>query len=78
MRAFHTPRGALDPRPLRASRCPPRHRFPLAKYALLRERVVADGLARPDEIHETEPVAWALLDARPRRARCSRASATAS
>ena len=41
---------------------PPRHRFPLAKYALLRRRVVELGLARPEEIHETEPVAWALLE----------------
>ena len=42
---------------------PANHRFPLPKYALLRERVVADGLATPDEIHETEPVAWAQLRA---------------
>ena len=41
---------------------PPRHRFPLAKYSLLRRRVVELGLAAPEEIHETEPVAWALLE----------------
>ena len=41
---------------------PPRHRFPLAKYSLLRRRVVELGLATPQEIHETEPVAWALLE----------------
>ena len=41
---------------------PPRHRFPLAKYSLLRRRVVELGLATPEEIHETEPVAWALLE----------------
>ena len=42
---------------------PANHKFPLPKYALLRERVVADGLAGPDEIHETDPVAWAQLRA---------------
>ena len=41
---------------------PPRHRFPLAKYSLLRRRVVELGLATPEEIHETEPVGWALLE----------------
>jgi acetoin utilization deacetylase AcuC-like enzyme len=42
---------------------PANHKFPLPKYALLRERVVADGLAAPAEIHETDPVAWAQLRA---------------
>ena len=41
---------------------PPGHRFPLAKYTLLRRRVVELGLAAPEEIHETEPVEWALLE----------------
>jgi acetoin utilization deacetylase AcuC-like enzyme len=41
---------------------PQHHRFPLAKYPLLRRRIVEVGLARPDEIHETDPVAWALLE----------------
>jgi acetoin utilization deacetylase AcuC-like enzyme len=41
---------------------PPRHRFPLAKYPLLRRRVVELGLATPEEIHEPEPVEWALLE----------------
>jgi len=40
---------------------PERHRFPLQKYALLRERVLRDGLARPEEVHEPEPVDWAQL-----------------
>ncbi len=40
---------------------PPRHRFPLAKYPLLRRRVVELGLATPEQIHEAEPVGWALL-----------------
>jgi acetoin utilization deacetylase AcuC-like enzyme len=37
---------------------PARHRFPLAKYALLRERVLAEGLASPDELSEAGPVGW--------------------
>lgn len=37
---------------------PGHHRFPLGKYALLRERVVALGLAAPDDVLEPEPVAW--------------------
>jgi acetoin utilization deacetylase AcuC-like enzyme len=41
---------------------PPRHRFPIAKYSLLRRRVVELGLATPEEIHETEPVEWSLLE----------------
>jgi acetoin utilization deacetylase AcuC-like enzyme len=41
---------------------PARHRFPLDKYPLLRARVVADGIASAQEIHETEPVSWALLE----------------
>ncbi|HXS44410.1 MAG TPA: histone deacetylase [Solirubrobacteraceae bacterium] len=39
------------------------HRFPLPKYRLLRERVVGDGLASPEEVHEADPVAWADLEA---------------
>jgi acetoin utilization deacetylase AcuC-like enzyme len=42
---------------------PEHHRFPLEKYALLRERVVADGIARPEEVHEAEPVPWEWLGA---------------
>ena len=68
MRAF-LPRGALDSRPLRASRCPARHRFPIAKYTLLRARVVADGLARAGG----DP-----RDRAGRRGRCSSASTTAA
>ena len=40
---------------------PPHHRFPLEKYALLAERVVADGLAAPGELHEPGPVGWSEL-----------------
>jgi len=42
---------------------PQRHRFPIDKYALLRERVVADGIARPEEVHEAEPAPWEWLAA---------------
>ena len=42
---------------------PERHRFPIDKYALLRERVVADGTARADEVLEPDPVPWAWLEA---------------
>jgi acetoin utilization deacetylase AcuC-like enzyme len=41
---------------------PARHRFPIDKYPLLRARVVEDGIARADEIHETDPVPWAVLE----------------
>ena len=41
---------------------PARHRFPLDKYPLLRARVVADGIARADEIHESDPVPWPVLE----------------
>ncbi len=37
---------------------PAGHRFPLDKYALLRERVVADGLCTEDEVLRSEPVGW--------------------
>ena len=39
------------------------HRFPIDKYALLRERLVADGVARPGEVHEAEPAPWEWLAA---------------
>ncbi len=42
---------------------PPGHRFPIAKYGLLRERVVADGLVAAGEVHEADPVAWADVEA---------------
>jgi acetoin utilization deacetylase AcuC-like enzyme len=31
---------------------PEGHRFPIAKYALLRDRVIADGLVAPNALHE--------------------------
>jgi acetoin utilization deacetylase AcuC-like enzyme len=42
---------------------PPRHKFPIEKYGLLRERVLADGLATPAEIHVPDAVPWGLLRA---------------
>ena len=39
---------------------PERHRFPLDKYALLRERVVADGTAT--EVRESDAVPWEWLE----------------
>jgi acetoin utilization deacetylase AcuC-like enzyme len=33
---------------------PPGHRFPIAKYALLREAVFASGLVAPEDMHEPE------------------------
>lgn len=42
---------------------PSHHRFPIDKYELLAERVVADGLVAPRELHEADPVGWAELAA---------------
>ncbi len=42
---------------------PPHHRFPLGKYELLADRVVADGLVAPDRMHAAEPVDWTALAA---------------
>lgn len=43
MRAFYTDHFVL---PL-----PPEHRFPMAKYALLRERVLSEGILSPNDLH---------------------------
>jgi acetoin utilization deacetylase AcuC-like enzyme len=42
---------------------PERHRFPIDKYGLLRERVLADGTVAELEVHEAEAVPWAWLEA---------------
>jgi acetoin utilization deacetylase AcuC-like enzyme len=42
---------------------PEHHRFPIDKYTLLRERVVADGIARADDVLEPDPAPWAWLEA---------------
>ncbi|MBO9533462.1 MAG: histone deacetylase [Solirubrobacteraceae bacterium] len=40
---------------------PEGHKFPLGKYRLLRERLISEGLARPEDIRRSEPADWALL-----------------
>ena len=42
---------------------PPGHRFPVEKYGRLRERIVAEGIAHPDEVHEPAAVEWSRLAA---------------
>jgi len=36
---------------------PQGHRFPIAKYSLLRDRVLAEGLVRPEHLHEPDRAA---------------------
>ena len=36
---------------------PEGHRFPIAKYALLRDRVIAEGVVEPEHLHDPAPVA---------------------
>ena len=50
MRAFYSDSFVL---PL-----PEGHRFPMAKYARLRERVVATGLVPPHRLVEAPPADW--------------------
>ena len=33
---------------------PEAHKFPITKYGLLRDRIIADGLCGPDEVHEAD------------------------
>ena len=40
---------------------PPGHRFPIQKYALLREAVMAAGLMPPEDLTVPEPATLALL-----------------
>ena len=42
---------------------PATHKFPLAKYELLAERVVEDGLVAPGDVLEPDPVEWEDLAA---------------
>jgi acetoin utilization deacetylase AcuC-like enzyme len=42
---------------------PAHHRFPIDKYELLADRVVADGLAAPHELHEADLADWTELGA---------------
>jgi acetoin utilization deacetylase AcuC-like enzyme len=42
---------------------PPRHRFPIDKYARLHARLLTDGLTGPGEVHEPDPIGWEPLAA---------------
>lgn len=53
MRAFYTDRFVL---PL-----PPGHRFPMEKYARVRERALEEGVLRPGELSEPPAAAWEEL-----------------
>ena len=53
MRAFYTDHFVL---PL-----PEGHRFPMVKYARVRERCLAEGVLRPDELAEPPAAAWEEL-----------------
>jgi len=53
MRAFYTDRFVL---PL-----PEGHRFPMVKYARVRERCLAEGVLRPDDMEEPPAAAWEEL-----------------
>jgi acetoin utilization deacetylase AcuC-like enzyme len=37
---------------------PDGHKFPMAKYAGLRERILAEGIVQPDDLHEAPAAAW--------------------
>jgi acetoin utilization deacetylase AcuC-like enzyme len=40
---------------------PEQHKFPLNKYALLRERLADTGVVRPDEVNEPDAAPWEWL-----------------
>jgi acetoin utilization deacetylase AcuC-like enzyme len=40
---------------------PDGHKFPMAKYSHLRERIVADAIIRPEDLHEALPASWSDL-----------------
>src|SRR6185312_6107826 len=50
MRAFYSDTFVL---PL-----PEHHRFPMAKYRLLRERLLNDGVLAAADLHVPDPIAW--------------------
>ena len=50
MRAFYSDHFVL---PL-----PEGHKFPMAKYSRLRERIVAEGIVAPEDLREAPPAAW--------------------
>lgn len=37
---------------------PEGHKFPMAKYAGLRERILAEGIVSPEDLHEAPAAAW--------------------
>jgi acetoin utilization deacetylase AcuC-like enzyme len=37
---------------------PDHHRFPMAKYRLLRERIVDEGIIAADDLHLPDPIGW--------------------
>jgi acetoin utilization deacetylase AcuC-like enzyme len=37
---------------------PEGHKFPMAKYAGLRERILAEGIVQPEDLHEAPAAAW--------------------
>jgi acetoin utilization deacetylase AcuC-like enzyme len=37
---------------------PDGHKFPMAKYSRLRERILAEGIIAPDQLHEAPAAAW--------------------
>src|SRR5262245_53491816 len=41
---------------------PDGHKFPMAKYSRLRERVIAEGLVAAADLHEAPAAAWADLE----------------
>ena len=50
MKAFYSDRFVL---PL-----PDGHKFPMAKYSGLRERIIADEIVQPDDLHEAPAASW--------------------
>jgi acetoin utilization deacetylase AcuC-like enzyme len=42
---------------------PTGHKFPLPKYRLLRERIVAEGVTTAGAVHESQPAPWSVLGA---------------
>jgi acetoin utilization deacetylase AcuC-like enzyme len=42
---------------------PEHHRFPVEKYTLLRERLLADGTVAPGEVREADAAPWGWLEA---------------
>ncbi|MEH3054515.1 MAG: histone deacetylase [Patulibacter minatonensis] len=51
---------------------PDGHKFPITKYPLLRERLLAEGIARPADIVRSPPADWSLLEAVHQRAYLAR------